>query len=308
MFSTGSAHRPAETNASELLSLNHLLSSRPPFSGMLLFSHLVVSNSLQSHRLSSARLLRPRDSPGKSTGVGCHRLLHLFGFTDADWANMAAEYNAKSQAFGEDEANNWLRWQIQNTASENQGVLEKYWRGFTGMGASAAGALVSTAGMLYGLEEYIAGDYEDVEGLSTFGNIINAMMDNSVTRYGNDITKWGSLSIAKQREAEELGISNLEIIQKESDVTGTLAQQIFNINTLPVAIQQGGFTVASMATGWGAAKLAGLMFKGAKLATMAGKAGTTTQKLLQARKALETVQKAENFTNKFIIPGVVGTT
>lgn len=229
-------------------------------------------------------------------------------FTDADWANMAAEYNAKSQAFGEDEANNWLRWQIQNTASENQGVLEKYWRGFTGMGASAAGALVSTAGMLYGLEEYIAGDYEDVEGLSTFGNIINAMMDNSVTRYGNDITKWGSLSIAKQREAEELGISNLEIIQKESDVTGTLAQQIFNINTLPVAIQQGGFTVASMATGWGAAKLAGLMFKGAKIASMAGKAGNTTQKLLQARKALETVQKAENFTNKFIIPGVVGTT
>ena len=75
MFSTGSAHRPAETNASELLSLNHLLSSRPPFSGMLLFSHLVVSNSLQSHRLSSARLLRPRDSPGKNTAVGCHFLL-----------------------------------------------------------------------------------------------------------------------------------------------------------------------------------------------------------------------------------------
>ena len=35
----------------------------------------VVSNSLQPHRLQSARLLCPWDSPGKNTGVGCHALL-----------------------------------------------------------------------------------------------------------------------------------------------------------------------------------------------------------------------------------------
>ena len=34
-----------------LSSLNHLFSSMPPFSGMLLFSCSVVSNALQSHRL-----------------------------------------------------------------------------------------------------------------------------------------------------------------------------------------------------------------------------------------------------------------
>ena len=229
-------------------------------------------------------------------------------FTDADWANMAAEYNAKSQAFGEDEANNWLRWQIQNTASENQGVLEKYYRGFAGMGADCAGSNIIAVGALYGMYDYVFGDYEDVEGLSAFDNLLNSMMDNEVTRYGNDIIRWGSFSKAKQREAEELGISNLEIIQKESDVTGTLAQQIFNVNTIPSAVKNQGFTVASMASGWGMAKLAGLMFKGAKVAPMAGKAGNTTQKLLQARKALETIQKAENFTNKFVIPGAVGTT
>ena len=40
-------------------------------------SRSVVSNSLQPHGLQPTRLLRPWDLPGKSTGVGCHCLLHL---------------------------------------------------------------------------------------------------------------------------------------------------------------------------------------------------------------------------------------
>ena len=35
----------------------------------------VVSNSLRPHRLRSARLLCPWNSPGKNTGVGCHSLI-----------------------------------------------------------------------------------------------------------------------------------------------------------------------------------------------------------------------------------------
>ena len=37
--------------------------------------HEVVSNSWQPHELQPARLLCPRDFPGKNTGVGCHCLL-----------------------------------------------------------------------------------------------------------------------------------------------------------------------------------------------------------------------------------------
>ena len=37
---------------------------------------LVVSSCSQPHGLQPTRLLRPWDFPGKSTGVGCHCLLH----------------------------------------------------------------------------------------------------------------------------------------------------------------------------------------------------------------------------------------
>ena len=44
----------------------------------------VVSSSLQPYKLQPARLLCPWDSPGKSTGVGCHsllqRILHTQGW------------------------------------------------------------------------------------------------------------------------------------------------------------------------------------------------------------------------------------
>ena len=41
------------------------------------WSYSVVSDCSRPHRLQSTRLCRPWDFPGKSTGVGCHRLLHL---------------------------------------------------------------------------------------------------------------------------------------------------------------------------------------------------------------------------------------
>ena len=39
------------------------------------WSRSVVSDSSRPHGLQPTRLLHPRDFPGKSTGVGCHRLL-----------------------------------------------------------------------------------------------------------------------------------------------------------------------------------------------------------------------------------------
>ena len=41
------------------------------------WSHWVVSNSQWPHGRHPTRLLHPWDFPGKSTGVGCHFLLHV---------------------------------------------------------------------------------------------------------------------------------------------------------------------------------------------------------------------------------------
>ena len=42
---------------------------------LLLLVASVVSDSVRPHRRQPTRLLRPWDSPGKNTGVGCHFLL-----------------------------------------------------------------------------------------------------------------------------------------------------------------------------------------------------------------------------------------
>ena len=41
------------------------------------WSRPVLSDSYRPHELQPTRLLRPWDFPGKSTGVGCHCLLHI---------------------------------------------------------------------------------------------------------------------------------------------------------------------------------------------------------------------------------------
>jgi len=43
-------------------------------------SRSVESNSSQPHGLQPTRLLHPWDLPGKSTGVGCHCLLHMYSY------------------------------------------------------------------------------------------------------------------------------------------------------------------------------------------------------------------------------------
>jgi hypothetical protein len=229
-------------------------------------------------------------------------------FTNNDWQNIATEYNAKRGAYGEESANIWLQGKMQDTASKNQSLFEKAWNGFAGMGASAAGALIGTYGMLKGAYDYVAGNYKDVKGLNGFENFMNSVMDNDITRFGNDVTQYGT--IINLDEAKKSGLSELEVMQTQGQQSGSdsLFDQIFNVNTIPVAMQSGGFTLASMLAGYGETKLAGWAFKGLKGATMLGKTGSTTQKLMQARNTLNAIQKAENFTNKFVIPGLAGTT
>ena len=225
-------------------------------------------------------------------------------FDTEDWVRMYNEYNARKDVYGEQEANSWLQGQIQDNVASNQGTLEKYWNGFRGLGASTYGALVGVVGNLYGATMYLTGNGYDTEGLNGWQNFINNVMDNEVTRYGNDAVRYGSWRPEKIEEAKTLygGISNIPILATQEQ-----ERTIFNINTVPEALAQGGFTAATMLVGAGEAKLAGWAFKGVKKATLAAKAGKTFDNLSDAKKALSAVQTVEKGVYAFGLPALAGT-
>lgn len=217
-------------------------------------------------------------------------------FNDQDWAEIAAQYQAINDAYGTEQANNYLNGTIQDNVANNQPWYEQAWNGFRGLGASAAGAIVGFAGSVKGAIDYFDGTYEDNPDLDGWDNFMNSVMDNEWTRYGNDIVKYGAIlpeNIAKQKET---GLSALQIAE-----TRDQQESLLSSASPWVALQSGGFTLASMFVGAGEAKLASMLFRGLGTATKAIKTGEALTS------ALTKIQKAENFTNKFIIPGMVGT-
>lgn len=232
-----------------------------------------------------------------------------------DWADIAAQYRALEKTEGQGTAIHFLNGQIRDNVSHNQGIREKIRYGLEGIGSSAMGAVISFAGALKGAIDYFDGAHEDKSYLSGFGNFMDSVIDNSWTRYGNDIVQYGAFLPSHIKEAKsyatpyEGGISNLDVTQTQGQAEGSdsFFDQIFNVNTVPLAVQQGGFTVASMGLGWGEAKVASLAFQGAKEATMAAKGLGAIKSLTATKNILAGLQKAENWTSKFIIPGLTGT-
>lgn len=226
-------------------------------------------------------------------------------FSEEEKLKMAADYNAAKSAYGEQEANNILRRQMQNTASKNQSVWEKYWNGFKGMGAQTAGALIGAAGMVKGAIDYI-GDEENPE-LNAFQDFMDHVIDNSWTRYGNDVMQYGSLKDADIQEAKKTGLSNIPIIRTTSEEEGSILDNILSVNTIPELINQQGFTIASMLSGAGLSTISNKAFQGIRGLTLAANRAGTLNNLERVNTVLRGLQQVQQKTNAFIIPSLVGT-
>jgi len=77
------------------------------------WSRSVVSDSSRPHGLQPTRLLRPWDFPGKSTGVGCHCLLHLL--TWVLWISLPSaltRFYVHFELFYFSRATTFLQWEI----------------------------------------------------------------------------------------------------------------------------------------------------------------------------------------------------
>ena len=228
-------------------------------------------------------------------------------FSDEDKYRLAAEYNAAKSAYGEQEANNILRRQMQNTASENQSVFEKIWNGFKGMGAQTAGALIGAAGMVKGAVDYIGDERnENIDNAAL--DFMDHVIDNDWTRYGNDVMQYGSLFDANIQEAKDNGgLSTIPIIRTTKEEQGSILDNLLSVNTIPELVNQQGFTIASMLTGAGLSFISNKAFQGLKGAALAANRANTLNNLEKVNGVLRGLQQAQQKVNAFVIPAMVGT-
>lgn len=216
--------------------------------------------------------------------------------TDAEWNNLAAEYIARYETYGEDQANDFLEGAIKENVASNQNLLEKTWSSITGMGADAAGSSIAFAGMIYGLAKAALGNYDKNENLNGFYNVLNSAVDNKLTNYGRDVMRYGTLWPDLLKEAKETDIAYHELLstQKQED-------SFFNINTPFELFQQYGFTAASMGLSFGLAGASSGIFNLAKRGVLG-----TTKTLNAAKKWFGVINSLESFNDAVIIPGLVG--
>lgn len=225
-------------------------------------------------------------------------------YSPQDWTNLYLDYEAQKKVLGEDQANQWLAGELQDHIASNQSIAEKVYNGFRGIGASAAGMAVGAYGKLVGLADFIAGKHENIEGVSGLGNLIDSMTDNDITRYGKDMITYGTYNKDKIETIKKgSGISDAAILE-----TRDQENSIFDINTIPKALQNSGFTVASMLIGGAEAKLAQWAFRALKAGTLAARGAKTVEAIARTRDALRRIQTAERINNAFVIPALAGTT
>lgn len=228
-------------------------------------------------------------------------------FSDEEKYQLAADYNAAKAAYGEEEANNMLRRKMQNTASKNQSVWEKFWNGFKGMGAQTAGALIGAAGMIKGAIDYVGDERnENIDNAAI--DFFDHVVDNDWTRYGNDVMQYGSLFDANIQEAKQQGgLSNTPVIRTTGEEQGSILDNLLSVNTIPELITQQGFTIASMLTGAGLSSITNKAFQGAKWATMAANRANALGNLERVNAVLKGLQQAQQKFSAFAIPAMVGT-
>lgn len=225
-------------------------------------------------------------------------------YSPQDWTNLYLDYEAQKKVLGEDQANQWLAGELKEHITSNQSIAEKVYNGFRGMGASIAGGAVGAYGKLVGLADFIAGKHENIEGVSGLGNLIDSMTDNDITRYGKDMITYGTWRKDRIETIKNgSGISDAAILE-----TRDQENSIFDINTIPKALQNSGFTVASMFIGGAEAKLAQWAFRALKAGTLAARGAKTVEAIARTRDALRRIQTAERINNAFVIPALAGTT
>lgn len=223
-------------------------------------------------------------------------------FTPEEWAKMWGEYEADKTQGGEDYANINLNNKIAERVAFNQGFFEKLGNAGMGMGASAAGSLITFVGALYGAGKYLFNaetrEEANKNGLGHFKGFFDSAIDNEITRYGNNVFLYGALLPDNIEAAKQEGFSQYPILSTKDQ-----QDKIFSVNTIPEALSSHGFTVASMGIGSGLNMLTKGITKSVKATVMHKVASKGLRKTIQS---LEKVNAGERMAHRFVLPALVG--
>lgn len=248
--------------------------------------------------------------------------------SDQQYKELASMYDARKEAYGEDNANIWLDNQFKDIVGNNQSWLEQAWNGLASIGPTIEGGAIQAFGNAYGAISYALGNAPENQSpdLGWWDGMLDAALDNDITRYGRDLTHAKAsnvlqgleniFNISDETAAERIAATkatatkyNPEGIGENAIVT-TQEQDnaLFSSATPWQALESGGFTALSMLVGAGEARIAGKLFgaltKGVARLHSAEKVFKTAESV---EKALRGIKRAQNVTDMFVIPGAVGT-
>lgn len=245
---------------------------------------------------------------------------------DNEKKQLSAEYDARKQTYGEQNADIWLDKYFKDKVGQNQSWWEQATHAVSHLIPAIEGGLIQTYGMLHGAIAHAIGaeGYDSNPDLNWWDSFINDVIDNPVTRYGRDIEMAGAshlsdalnlVGLSDQTANESIAAMketatkyNPEGIGNDAIVTANEQDEYyFNATTPWQALQSGGFTALSMITGAAEAKAAGWLFgKLAQGANWLNKTGRLIKTEKGLEKTLEGLKKAQNFTDIAVIPGAVG--
>ncbi len=241
--------------------------------------------------------------------------------------HLIAQYDARKQTYGEDNANIWLDNYFKDKVGSNQSWWEQGVHAISHLIPAIEGGAIQTYGMLHGAVAHILGaeGYDQNPDLNWWDSFINDVLDNPIMRYGRDVEMAGASNVVQGFE-NIVGISdetaaqrianmkqtatryNPEGIGEDAIVTTSEQDDDWLTSATPwQALQSGGFTALSMLTGSILAKGSQLIFgalaKGANLMNKTGRLIKTAKGL---EKTLVGLKKAQNLTDVTLVPGIVG--
>lgn len=216
--------------------------------------------------------------------------------TPNDMKDIMAEYYSRVIIQGDNIANEWIYYKLNDNIYNNMGVGKKIADVLPGGGANIAGMTISAIPVLFNavtgnVIPRLLGQRVDDENISGIERYLMTAGNNALAKYGLRMIETGMIMPESQKWAKSRGYNRFGIYKKAGEET-----KFLTFDSMLEMLQQQGFTIASMLAGGIMAIGANAITKGStRLALkMAGQQASKFARL--STKALDAVMKINSVT------------